>query len=442
MQTPRLTDRIAFFLLLLVPLSAGALHAQSFGVAAQGTCEVGSCTPTPLPIGGSANLPLSFTFTLPNGDMYFVSDGVFGGDSDAAGTTLHVNIVYQVTYQGNTNSLAAPSSADTLNLDFYESYSTPTTSANYTDDLIGAFSPSVAPDSSVSVCWNVAYCFGPVVPYAAFNMTGLVPNSSDNGSMNFHETYTLTFGANSPVGSYIVIGQDAPIAVQPPTIAGVVDAASFTDLMAPGELASIFGNFLSDGTIQGAATLPLGSKLVDSTATVNGTPVPLLYVSPSQINFQIPFETPVGTAQVVVTTAAGVSNSFPITLQAAAPSVFQYNGNHAVVENADFTLNQSNNGAVPGSFIITFATGQGAVSNQPADGAPGPSTAPFAEVTAPYSATINGENAPVLFAGLAPGFVGLLQVNITVPSDLAPGTYPLLITIGGATSTSTVIDVQ
>jgi uncharacterized protein (TIGR03437 family) len=130
-------------------------------------------------------------------------------------------------------------------------------------------------------------------------------------------------------------------------------------------------------------------------------------------------------------------------VQSIAPSLFQYAPNHALVQNSDFSFNQSTNGAVPGSFIIAYATGGGAVSNQPADGAAGPFAPLLAELPSDSaSATINGENAPVLFAGLAPGFVGLLQMNITVPSDLAAGTYPLVITVAGAKSTSAMVSIQ
>ncbi len=417
------------------------LQAQSFGVAIDATCEVGACTPAPLPIDTSAEVPLSFTYTLPNGDIYYISNGVFGGDSDTTGTILHVNILYQVTYEGNVTGATIASASDTLTMDFYESYATPTTTTNYTDDLIGGFSPNIGANSSVSVCWNLVNCFPAVFPYAPFDSTSTFPNTSVNGAMNFDETYTLTFGLGSPVGSYIVIGQSNAIAQSAPVIDGIADSASFTTLIAPGELASIFGSYLTDGAVEDAASLPLPDKLEDATVTVNGVVVPLLYVSPAQINFQVPFEAPVGSAEVVVKTNAGSSNTFTMPLQVTAPSMFQYNPNHAIAENADYSLNQASDGAMPGSYIIVFATGQGPVSNQPADGAGAPSN-PLAEVTSTFSATINGENAPVLFAGMTPGLVGLLQMNITVPSDLAPGAYPLVLTVGTATSKSAIVNVQ
>ncbi len=419
------------------------LRAQSLGAAVDGVCYEGNCAPVPLPIAGSELLELSFTYTLPNGDIYFVS-GPFSASSDSVGTTLHENDIYQITYEGNTANATQASAADTLTIDLYESYQTPTTSANYTDDQIGAFSPNIAPNSFTSVCWNVTNCFPPVSPPGSFDQLGTFLNTSVNGAMNFDETYTLFFGQGSPVGSFIVIGQTDVIPVDPPTITGIVDAASYTTSIAPGELASIFGTFLTDGSLQGATTIPLPDKLVDATVTVSGVEVPLLYAAPSQINFQVPYEVAAGTSPlVVVTTKAGSSNSFPMPIQANAPSLFQYNGNDAVVENSDFSLNQSTNGATPGSYIIAYATGGGAVSNQPADGAAGPSSPPLAELpSGSATATINGENAPVLFAGLAPYFVGLLQLNITVPSDLAFGTYPLVITVAGVSSKSATVVVK
>ena len=433
--------RSGLLIFFLAASSAAALRAQSLGAAVDGTCYEGNCAPTPLPIAGSELLELSFSFTLPNGDIYFVS-GPFSGSSDSIGTTLYENDIYQMTYEGNTAGATLPSAADTITVDLYESYATPTTTATYTSDLIGSFSPSVAPNSSASVCWNVTNCFPAAFPPGSFDTLGTFPNTSMNGAMNFDETYTLFFGSGSPVGSFIVIGRTNPVTVDSPTITGVVDAASYTTSIAPGELASVFGTFLTDGSLQGASTIPLPGKLVDATVTVNGTAVPLLYASPSQINIQVPYEVPLATAQVVVTTSAGSSNSFPMTVQSTAPSLFQYGANHGVIENSDYSLNQSTNGAMPGSFIIAYGTGGGLVSNQPADGAAGPSSPLAALPTGAATATINGENAAVLFAGLAPGFVGLLQLNISVPSDLAAGTYPLVITEGNAVSTSATVSIQ
>ena len=115
--------RSGLLLLLFAAAPAAMLRGQSLGAAVGGTCYEGNCSPTPLPIAGSELLELSFTYTLPNGDIYFFS-GPFSDSSDAKGTTLFENDIYQVTYEGNAAGATLPSSADTLTVNLYESYAT------------------------------------------------------------------------------------------------------------------------------------------------------------------------------------------------------------------------------------------------------------------------------------------------------------------------------
>jgi uncharacterized protein (TIGR03437 family) len=110
-----------------------------------------------------------------------------------------------------------------------------------------------------------------------------------------------------------------------------------------------------------------------------------------------------------------------------------------VVQNQDFTINTGANPARPGSVIIVYMTGQGAVDNPVATGAPA-SGNPLSQARLPVTAAIGGRTAEVLFAGLTPGFVGLLQVNLRVPL-LSSGDYPVVVTIGGVASNSAVITV-
>ena len=113
----------------------------------------------------------------------------------------------------------------------------------------------------------------------------------------------------------------------------------------------------------------------------------------------------------------------------------------AVVQNSDFSLNGPGNPAKAGSMIIAYLTGSGPVSPAVSNGVAAPISPP-ATVTSDKSATIGSTTATVSFAGLAPGFVGLLQMNIVVPSTLAAGDYPLTITIHGETSNPGTISVS
>jgi len=222
---------------------------------------------------------------------------------------------------------------------------------------------------------------------------------------------------------------------------GVVNAASFDPPVAPGSLATVFGsNFTGTGLQASASVLPLPNSLGGVSLTVNNKPAPILYINSTQVNFQIPWETAPGPAKIVLSVNGVVSNQSNFNVLATAPGIFSYGGGRAVVTNQDNSLNTSGNPAKVGSTITAYLTGSGAVSPPVADGAAAPSD-PLSKVTAAYSATIGSNSAEVSFAGLAPGFVGLLQMNIVVPTGLSQGNFPLVVTIGGETSNSATISV-
>jgi uncharacterized protein (TIGR03437 family) len=83
----------------------------------------------------------------------------------------------------------------------------------------------------------------------------------------------------------------------------------------------------------------------------------------------------------------------------------------------------------------------GPVTNQPASGDPAPS-APLAATTSVPTVTIGGVSAPVIFSGLAPGFAGLYQINLTVPTNAPVGNQPMVMTIGGLVSNTAMLNVQ
>jgi uncharacterized protein (TIGR03437 family) len=219
---------------------------------------------------------------------------------------------------------------------------------------------------------------------------------------------------------------------------GIVNAASFAAQISPGALATVFG---SNFAVKNAgAKVPLPPSLGGVSVNVNRQPAPLLYVTPTQVNFQVPWATALGTATVTVTVNGGASNAVMVSVLAAAPGLFSLSSGHAVVQNSDFTLNDPSNPAKAGSTIIAYLSGSGPVTPPVADGAAAPSGS-LVSATSQSSATIGSSTAQVAFAGLAPGFVGLTQVNIVVPSDLPTGDYPLAITIGSETSNSAIISV-
>ena len=227
-----------------------------------------------------------------------------------------------------------------------------------------------------------------------------------------------------------------------PTISanGIGNSASGAPQISPGSLASIYGtNFAS--TIIGAGA-PYPTNLGGVTVSVNGQLAPLVAVTPGQINFQVPWGTATGTATIKVSVGGGTSNAATVPVLTAAPGIFFYpDSGAAIAENYDYSLNTSGLPDPAGTFIIAYLTGGGPVDQSIADGAGAPSNPP-ANLTSSYSATIGSTSAQVLFAGMAPGFAGLVQMNIAVPADLAAGTYPLTVTVNGVKSNSANIFVR
>lgn len=195
----------------------------------------------------------------------------------------------------------------------------------------------------------------------------------------------------------------------------VVNGASFTNALAPGAIISIFGADLARVTVSAQST-PLPTSLGSVSVMVNRRAAPLFYVSPTQINAQLPYETAPGSATVTVG-----DSSATVTVSAAGPGIFRLSGELASLE------------SVPAGRIVTlYLTGQGAVNPAVASGAAAPAT-PLATGVLPVSATIGGQTATVQYAGLAPGFVGVSQINLQVPA-LAAGEYTVVVRIGGVES--------
>jgi uncharacterized protein (TIGR03437 family) len=222
----------------------------------------------------------------------------------------------------------------------------------------------------------------------------------------------------------------------------VTDAASYAPRVAPGALASIFGSNLADST-QSATTFPLPKSMAGATVYVNSSAVPLLYVSETQINFQVPSNVAAGTASLYVNRDGGTSAPFNFTVVTSAPGIFQDSSNHAVAQNLvndSYSTNSDSNPVPSGAVLVVYFSGVGAVNHPAPDGSPAP-VSPVATATATATATIGGVSATVDFAGLTAGFAGLAQADIVVPS-LGTGDYPLVLNIGGYLSSSALVSVS
>jgi uncharacterized protein (TIGR03437 family) len=234
----------------------------------------------------------------------------------------------------------------------------------------------------------------------------------------------------------------ASFSSRPAIAAGaVVSAASFTAPVAPGGLISIFGRNLATSTVV-ASEVPWPTVLAGTSVKVNGIGAPLYFVSDTQINAQLPFETAAGGASVTVTNSFGVSDPVPFNVAPAAAGIFVYPGtNRAIAQNQDGTLNAAANPEAPGRVIVAYLTGQGAVSPAVPTGQPAPLDV-LSMASQPFSATIGAVDAPVLFLGLVPGYIGLAQANILIPSGAPTGDVVLIVIVGGQPGNTAVISVH
>jgi uncharacterized protein (TIGR03437 family) len=160
----------------------------------------------------------------------------------------------------------------------------------------------------------------------------------------------------------------------------------------------------------------------------DGIPGVVLYSSVSQVNAQVPFEVAGKSTVKVTVESAGFDASEPIEMRVAetAPGMFSIDGKHAAALNQDYSYNTPTTPAAAGGVIQLFFTGQGVTTPRVETGALAPGVAPFATPDQGVTVLIDGQRAEILFAGLAPGSVGLLQVNVRIPANIAPSSGVLV----------------
>lgn len=264
--------------------------------------------------------------------------------------------------------------------------------------------------------------------------------------------YRLTIsGGNSTYSGYVYI-------MPQPTITAVYDAASYRTTVAPGSYIALFGSnlidtelFTADSAVTTRLPMSLDSVSVSFDANIGGTnvsyPGHLVYVSNTQVNVMVPWELQgVTSAQVkvIVDEAYGppviYGKVYTITLSDYVPAFFESSGIAAALDTG-YNVITASNPATRDSIIQLFANGLGPVTNQPASGDPA-SAAALSKTTSTPVVTIGTANAEVTFAGLAPGFPGLYQINVRVPSSISAGTQPITVSIGGQTSKASTLPIQ
>jgi uncharacterized protein (TIGR03437 family) len=202
----------------------------------------------------------------------------------------------------------------------------------------------------------------------------------------------------------------------------------------PGSLFSIYGSFMASGTMNVTAPLPLSSN--GTVVTFNGIPCPLLYVSATQINAQVPAEAVPGPAGVVVS-YNGTSAGATMYVSATSPDFFTDNA-LAIAQHADYSVVTFANPARTGEIVMFYGTGIGPISPAVASGQLAPSSSNLAVSTATYSATVAGTDAPVSFLGLTPTLAGVMQLNLQIPAAIPSGLLLMVLTIDGSSAGVTI----
>jgi uncharacterized protein (TIGR03437 family) len=218
-----------------------------------------------------------------------------------------------------------------------------------------------------------------------------------------------------------------------PSITALVNAASFQPVFAPGMILTVFGSHLASSN-ESASAVPLPASMASVAATVNGVAAPLYYISPGQLNIQLPFETAPNSTAVVYINNNGRTTSQSFTVAAAAPGILtDHNG--APVPGTS---------AARGQIVTLYTTGAGALSPPVATGAApafGTAVSDLPQPTQTVSLTVGGNQAPIQFIGVPSGLVGLVQINYQVPQGITPGAQQVVVTVGGVASAPATLTV-
>ena len=232
---------------------------------------------------------------------------------------------------------------------------------------------------------------------------------------------------------------------------GVVSAASNTPRqpLSPGSYITVYGQNLSSGSFL-APSLPLQTQLGGTQVILAGKALPLNYAGGSQINAIVPFDTPVNTVQQLIVQQNGaLSVPEPVVLSPAQPAIFtQDQSGQGLGVIVDYKVDGSgvflvdhSHPVSAGDTLVIYCTGLGPVDQAVTAGTAGPGS-PLANAVNPVTATVGGQSAKVLFAGLAPQLT-VYQMNIVVPSGVTPGSdVPIVLSQAGLQSVPVTVAVK
>jgi len=248
------------------------------------------------------------------------------------------------------------------------------------------------------------------------------------------------------VSGFTAMAWNYDAATVPPAIGRIVNAADLTSNLAAGSLISVFGSNLNPVNMA-TQEVPLPTAIGESCLTANGSAVPMMFASPGQVNAQLPLHLG-GSVVMTLYTPGGVSDDYYVNLLPLAPAIF-LSGTAGPLTGIPVVVKDSNQQLVTGSnpirsddAISIYATGLGPTSPEVAAGMLSPASPLAAALQAP-DVRLGGVPLQVGYAGLAPGQIGVYQINARAPAKAQSGIQvPLTVSQGGVTASILVRVVE
>ncbi len=237
--------------------------------------------------------------------------------------------------------------------------------------------------------------------------------------------------------TFFVNGEAKPIA----PIEAFVNGASFVTGWTPGAAGSIFGEMLAP-ELTVADQAPFPTNLGGVSVTVNGVPAPLIFVSPGQVNVQVPFETPLGPTTVIIDNNGRQATVENVVIERVRPGIFEINidGQRiAAALHQDFSLIRPSSPAIPGEVVQLFFTGAGPLNAVVGTNQPGP--IPPALTTIEVVIGVDGEGQESFGAFYAPQLISANQVNFRLGSSTPAGMRNLSLVMQGVASKTVFLPV-
>jgi uncharacterized protein (TIGR03437 family) len=439
---------------LVFDLAPGGSTSSSFTTGSAVTAKVSASTPwlavTSATVLGvttvtvQATASSSMAATAYNGTVT-ISGSSFAQDNKAISVVLNVTTEPIVQPSSTTVSFNIAQGANQQTI--------PVAITNAGQDTLTVSSVTAAAANSGT--WlSVASVSGGITITA--NPSGLTPDTY---------TGTVTVASNA-INNSVVIPVQLIVATPGPPVAfagGVVNNGTFGsgEPIAQGDITAVFGSQFTYGAPQSATSLPLLDTLGGVQVLVNGIAAPLFYVSPGQINFEMPIDAatgqsalgfgPNGAGTVQVVRNGQPGNLVYVDINAHVPQFILFNGGpYAIMTTLQGALTGIPSNPVKiGDTVVIYAIGFGPTTTPVQSGAASPSS-PLAYVPGTTEVCFGVETpffqapcAKPLFSGLAPGFVGLYQINVTIPSGIATGNSTMaLLEVDNLLSSSVQLAVQ